>query len=139
MHESMSAFQGNLAGRFHCSYLAMAVVAMVLVTGCKSPFRGFAKSNSCATECECGQPCDELPECENCGMPPCTCGLSQCACTMPHCKCGHMKALYRVPCEKCGHFLHFCERSDYIGPAEPPRPPRFHPVPTQPVFAQDLP
>ncbi|MCI0334850.1 MAG: hypothetical protein L0228_16675 [Planctomycetes bacterium] len=106
-------------------HLAAALAAMLLSAGCMGPLRGLGNLHDRAPECSCGDVCEgHCTHCEG--------GL-------PHCTCGHLKALGHVTCEKCGCILHFCDHSDYVGPIEPPRPPRFYPVPTQPVLAQGLP
>jgi hypothetical protein len=139
MHESVSRFQKSTAYRYARSAAAIFSMAIALSAGCQNPFGRKAVSCGCAVECDEEMPCGEEIVCGNCGevQPPHV--LSQYACGLPYCTCDHLKAFGRVPCEKCGCLLHFCEDSDYVGPIEPPRPPRFHPVPTQPVFAHGLP
>jgi hypothetical protein len=139
MHECMSALRQHGAERCFYAAAATAAVIAIVMAGCRLPFGLGGNSCHCASECEpVAEECCEPQVCEQCGHMQILSNLQGYACTLPHCSCGYMKEACRVPCEKCGYLLHFCEDSDYVGPVEPPRPPRFHPVPTLPVLTHGL-
>lgn len=151
MHGSVYVFFHAAGHRCTRHAIVAGIALLTLVAGCQNPFRRHAVPCGCAVECQPDEFCDGDPEC--CGAPICgeehaceRCGALQqvygvlpCTGGLPYCACGHMTGLCRIPCEKCGCLLHFGEDSGYIGPVEPPRPPRFHPVPTAPVFWRGMP
>jgi hypothetical protein len=125
MHESMSALRNSFAARrIHAVFIGVMILA-AFGGGCIGPLS--KRKSSCKETCVAGE-CDEKCECKG------TCSEGgKC-----RCKCGRLKSLYDVPCEKCGGLFHFCAPPDYVGPIDPLPPPRFHPVPTGPVYAHDV-
>jgi hypothetical protein len=127
--------------------MVVAFVAAILFAGCNGPLRRFTSHAGCGQQCGCGDACCEPPVCDECDVPACGMGFPYCAHGLhPH-LCEHAKMMHPHLCEHAssisptkhvGCLLHFCEQSDYVGPSEPPRPPRFHPVPTHAVFAEGL-
>jgi hypothetical protein len=138
MHESMAAFRRIPLPCPTRLAMAVALIAAILLAGCNGPLRHLVGQRGCGQECECGEACCEPPVCDECGLPPCTCGLPHYSHLLPHGMCGHAKSMCHLPTHHCGCLLHFCDHSDYVGPIEPPRRPRFSPVPTHPVFAEGL-
>jgi hypothetical protein len=124
MHESVCAFLQSLAVRIPRVSFVASIAVILLIAGCRGMKSAHCNCKSCghAQQCDCQKSCGKQHKC--------------CKCGKQNCICGHMQALYRVPCEKCGCLLHYCEHSGYVGPVEPPPPPRFHPVPTHPVLAE---
>ena len=124
---------------------AVLLVTVALCSGCALSPNGmlgampmFSESNAqhvgCATACE---PCDTAGCGENVSGCCDVCGSENCA--------GHrgvaqyawtpVLSIGEGAAQVFGNIANFCVPAAAMGPAEIPPPGRFHPVPTQPVFA----